>query len=448
MANQTEMEKIQEVIDRGINLQMYKQVAFATIPSSKRNEWYYVQITPSEDYCTCEGWRGWAKRKEHFECKHILAVKELLRQKGFTFKVKKMVYLYSGLTNLDNLMGMGIPLEELILVGGKFQVGKTIFLDQLLYTFVSSYKANCLYLNTEERMVNSFPIWDEAFRKRFKIKEDVKLVNLIVKGSPKYKVDKKTGQKDYTKLLDHTVTASIEPDLIDEEKHVLYEPAIISGFIPSIYDLLALVGHPGRLDVAEDTGYQTFIPLPSTYPFANTTPLGQLIANYHIKFIVVDSISDPVKSVIVFKRGNESARSNCEAALLSRLKEISQIYGCTVMCSAHAIGNSGQYISIKDEGNWGGLIVGHSFKYMLYMRPSPNKILNVDVPNANSMRQVYLRRWATKEDMKKLKGTTKKDDTYEYAMLQLTDQGFVVPKTPVATGKIKKEETKEENGDE
>jgi len=404
-------------------VRFYKTFAYGKIKD------YIVRIDNTDHYCTCPGWRGWHLRKPGFECKHIRFFKNFLNNINYKFMEGDVkMRLPFAIPCLDELTDGGLPLEDMTLITGNKQVGKTILAVQTLHNFIAQTKQNGLYIVTEGGFMQNFwAPWNARFCEKFKL-GDVPVAQLIIKQQiRKEHIVQERGKKkenenalDVPKLKGFDLTIKMDPELLKNGR--LTKPAIITAFVPNLYLNLALVGRPGIIETNEK-GHQKWHPFPNQAPFPELTPLGRIIDKYKIKMLIIDSITSPIKSRINYVSGNEMCRANIEAQWLGSLSELCQTYNTTLIAIAHMVSKGSTYTSIKEEVPWGGDIVGYHFKYILHLRRMPQKVSGVAVKDYQNKRQVYLRRWGDKGDMQ-----LNSDGMPEYRVIEITDMGYIDPK--------------------
>ena len=285
----------------------------AVIESDSGNEYTTsMDIETNDTWCTCP---LYIFKKEKV-CKHIL---HLLDNVEINKMPKKQFDNFlTGCTTLDAMMGNGFPQGTTVAVYAESGTGKTILSAQLCLSCIKNLDKDVIILETEGNRKQDYLELLYKFKDRWELTEE------------------------------------------DINKHLHFYP-VISGFKDkgkSMVGLLNMVGYD--VDIKQSKKGDKY-----TITFRDIKPKLKDTDLQNSGLIIVDSLTEPIKSTIGHKSQNLPARSELTARMFSRLISIAIEYKLCVVLNHHASINPLQMFG-RDFGKpYGGDEVLYNSKYIL-----------------------------------------------------------------------------------
>ncbi len=328
----------------------------------------YVQIVKDtgEWTCSCEG-------QTKAVCSHLIrTLIEIETQQFFDVKllVKRMLgmsqaqtsdtpFLETDLKNFNSLVG-GIPLNSLFGIFGAHATNKSILSYQLSYSFFN-VGSNALLIDTEGGSgEHALSPWIRAFNERYKL--NVEIARIKYEWDWNNKVNKWSVDREIKKDKTYFFVADLR----------------------TIFKILAFFGVQVHLEVSKSTrpkdrktgelgdpegGGQLTIRFlgPGSYEDnIRDTPIGQIVAKFGIKFVLIDSITNPVE-LFVSGQVNRPGRDDTQGLWFQQLQSLACDMGTTIIGTFHMTWDpTNQYDPYGKPV--GGKAVGHNFKYILLLQ--------------------------------------------------------------------------------
>lgn len=314
-------------------------------------------------FCTCPGWMF---RKT---CSHIRYVKEVIGVPISAEDIiagRKNIRYFDSSIDILNEMFDGPPYSsgELFGIYGAYKSGKTLFSTQESFYRLSKGN-NVLYMDTEGSIFNMIKKWGPVFKARFGIDdasgllvEDVRsLRSLLWYLGYDMKIVSKIGRPKED-----------EPIVIDKKKSPKIEVSAVRY---------------------------------------GDGPIEKIVRDNNIDFVILDSISNPFRSVFPTEQQNNPSKSFVEAAILQRLVELQRDYDIGVIITIQASWNEADmYSGITQVRTRGGFSVNYNVKRLVYLNSR-------DKEGVRSYRKFWLVRAEDAEPWSKV------------GVMKITDMGYV-----------------------
>lgn len=287
-------------------------VVKAVIESDSGNEYTTsMDIDENITWCTCPI-HIFKKRT----CKHTLYLLDNLE----IDKMPKEKYdnFITGCTTLDSLMGNGFPQGTTVAVYAESGRGKTILSAQLALSCIKNLGQDVIILETEGNREQDYLELLSRFKDRWELTDS------------------------------------------DIKKHLHFYPVISSFNAKSkaMVDLLNMVGYDVEIDASKKGDKYTIT-------FKECKPKLKQKDLESAGLIIVDSLTEPIKSTIGHKSQNLPARSELIARMFSRLISIATAYKLCVVINHHSSVNPLQLFG-RDFGKpYGGDEVLYNSKYIV-----------------------------------------------------------------------------------
>lgn len=260
-----------------------------------------------KDWCTCP---GFTIRKH---CKHVdklgplLNVEQIERGQGG---------IKSSLDSLNNLYGGYLYSSDIMVVlYAKYDVGKTILSLQEAF-YAASVGHNVLIIDTEGGTKEKIAAWKDAFFRRYKKKGNI--------------------------FFESKRTLESLSEYFGKKVKVMFEQADKKG----------------------DKGRMDFRVIQSV----KEPEIDIAVKDNKIDFIILDSLSDPIRKAIPNAKQNNPAKDSASSQLLGKLLNIQERLGTSLLVTAHAsFDPANQYAMVEDVQARGGSTFRHSAKRVLYM---------------------------------------------------------------------------------
>jgi hypothetical protein len=380
----------------------------------------YVQIVreTGEWVCSCEG-------STKAVCSHLIRTLIEMEDRGRDVKslVKVMLglsqapnkgieegqtpFLETDLKNFNSLVG-GIPLNALFGIFGAHATNKSILSYQLAYSFFTN-GSNALLIDTEGGSgEHALSPWIKAFNERYKLNVEIARI--------KYNWDFDRKVNDW----------SVDREIKKEKTYFFVAD------LRTIFKVLAFHGVQVHLEVSKATrprdkktgqlgdpegGGQLAIRFlgPGSYEEdIRKTPIGQIVAKFGIKFVLIDSITNPVE-LFVSGQLNRPGRDDTQGLWFQQLQSLACDMGTTIIGTFHMTTDpTNQYDPYGKPV--GGKAVGHNFKYILLtqvFRGAGGKDSRSLAAEKKNVRKLYLLRHPRKPPLS------------ERTTISLTDFGFI-----------------------
>lgn len=262
-------------------------------------------VIDKSNFCTCPSFLFKGN------CKHVEAVKNMKISELSSFRKK---YTSSISTLNEKFDGYFYTNDGIVGIVGKPDMGKSLFSIQETYSFAK--EVPCLFVDTEGGALTMFERWDSVFRKRFSPKKEIYF----------------------------------------EQKKSLYSLHEFLGFKTNvIFKATDKSGTKGKLEFRV---IETI-----TKPEINT-----LIEKEGIKFVVIDSISSPIRQTFTDEQQNFPAKASAQALIFGKLLELQDKYGVGILVTLQASFNPADpYSTVDSISARGGIVVHHYTKRLFYM---------------------------------------------------------------------------------
>lgn len=256
----------------------------------------------------------------------------------------------SSLIAINQLIG---GYEEGLHIGlfGPSMSGKSTLLCQEAFFFAKQGGFGTIFVDTEGGLIKLIKMWQPIFEKRFDI--NVSVVELNMKSFSQEKIEYIFNPKEFEGI-----------------------PLIVSNF-RAVVKLLAFFGIDSEIKISKE-GKHGFRYLGDHESFCE-----QLLKEYNIKNIVIDSLTNPIN---VFSGGliNYPARADVEKQLFRKFQEIIDIYFPVFIMAHHMSQDPHNPWSLPDIS--GGKIIRHNTKISLYLEQTQST-------KDQSIRWLWLDRW-------------------------------------------------------
>lgn len=376
----------------------------------------YVQIVYDNGcwVCSCEG-------ATKAVCSHLIRTLIELEARGLDVVelVKRMLglsqaidtgetpFLETDLKNFNSLVG-GIPLNALFGIFGAHATNKSILSYQLAYSFFNA-GSNALLIDTEGGSgEHALSPWIKAFNERYKLGVEIARI--------KYNWD-----------FDRKINSwTIDREIKDNKTYFFVAD------LRTIFKVLAFHGVQVHLEVSKSTRKQDkktgqlgdpegggqlqirFLGPGSYEEDISKTPIGQIVQKFGIKFVLVDSITNPVE-LFVSGQLNRPGRDDTQGLWFQQLQSLACEKNVTIVGTFHMTWDpTNQYDPYGKPV--GGKAVGHNFKYLLLMQPyrgaGGKESRSLDATKKNRRKMMLLRH-------------PRKPPLDERYTVQLTDFGFI-----------------------
>jgi len=294
---------------------------------------YYSELR----FCTC--WAGLSGR----ECVHrrmvMWAMPVELRE-----AIKKMKFMKSSIEGLNEVFGGHVyNSDEIVALYGKPQVGKTLF---CLQEAVAS-NSNVLYIDTEGGFKGMAGKWLDILTERFKSKSKIYL----------------EPAKNLQHLMEFfgfktRVVFQASDDTDDEEEESQSKKTNIDK--KSIEKIISDLQKKERKEM-KVKGKMEFRVLEKY----DNAPVDIWVEKSEIDFVILDSVSAPVRVLMPEERQNLPARATAMAIIMGKLVSLQQNYNVCVLVTNHA-----SFDPMNPHGlaqMRGGIAVHHFAKRIIYM---------------------------------------------------------------------------------
>jgi RecA/RadA recombinase len=229
--------------------------------------------------------------------------------------VKNLKFLKSSLKGLNEVYGGSLyNSDEIVALYGKPQVGKTLF---ALQEAVAS-GANVLYIDTEGGFKGMAQKWLDVLVERFKAKNEVYLETCKT-------LDALTEFLGFRTKVIFRVADEDEGGDEEKEKRRGKEPTTVEEKIKELQK-------QERREARAERGKMEFRVLER---FENA-PIDVWIQEQKIGFVILDSISAPVRVLMPEERQNLPARASAFALIMGKLVSLQQKHNVCVLLTNHA----------------------------------------------------------------------------------------------------------------
>jgi len=257
-------------------------------------------------------------------CKHIKFILSNLDRIDFKklMEVRSMKMLKSGCTTIDTLLGGGFPYGMVTSVTSEPNIGKTKLGLQLALANIKETGKKSIIIETEGEAIDD----QKAILKRF---------------APRYGLDNFMDKIVYYQPLGDTKEFGIQK-------------------------LMRLFGYDLKLDMSNGGKFST--------SFAQIKPqLNEKLLS-ESSFILIDSITTPIKESVGSETQNLPARAAIIQRLYGKLYQFAKTYNLAIVVNHHTSTNPVMPFG-KDLGKmYGGSPVLYNSKYAIQLLPSTSKI--------------------------------------------------------------------------
>jgi predicted ATP-dependent serine protease len=258
------------------------------------------------EICTCYGF--WYRKT----CKHVEAAKKM---KSIEEIAKSGKELQSSIKGLNEMFGGSFYSSDVLCgIFGKPNMGKTLLLVQDAFYLASEGK-NVLLIDTEGGTWKMMQAWKEVFEKRFG-----KLTGNLY-------IEKRRGLSDVMEYVGYRGGVTFKSAAKDEK-------GIMEFRVVQTLD---------EAQIEED------------------------VEKAEIDLLIMDSISEPIRSAIPLQQQNNPAKASALALILGRLVELQKEYNLAAIVSSHASFNPSAYELSIDAEIFGGLVLKHNCKRVVYL---------------------------------------------------------------------------------
>lgn len=332
--NTTTVSRIRSADDVNLvpdSLNVTKEYASITIKGRTRESYVAtINLQDGSYHCACDDYRH-----RHVMCKHILALlKYLKKRRPAVFRRYVEVFLSSeghrlgmagakystGIKALDDAIHGGLPASQVIGLVGQSNVGKTRLAIQIAANIANTGK-KVIYVDTEN-LFNNAETRNAYFNALSKLGMDVEKLKQNIIFYYSASID------DLTQLL------GLDVKIKDAGKT---DEGVVKEIIPKV---------PGDI---------------------KDSPIYGLVSAYDAKFVVIDSLSTPIKKAIPSPpKQNNPPRAVLFSLLFSRLYSLIDEVDASVMAVHHLTRDP---TNIRDVGKvWGGETILYFTKYLLVLR--------------------------------------------------------------------------------
>lgn len=257
------------------------------------------------------------------QCKHIKFVLENVNLSGLKRR-SNMEVLKSGCDTIDNLLGGGFPYGMVVSVTAEPNIGKTKLGLQLAVANIKKTGKHSIIIETEGEAFEDHLVLMKKFASRFGLSEQ---------------------------------------DLV---KHIKYYQTIGDTKEYGIQKLMRLLGYDLKLNMSKGGKFTT--------DFAQTK-LGideRILQNS--SFMLIDSITTPIKESVGSETQNLPARASIVQRLYGRLYQLAKTYNLLIVVNHHTSVNPVMPFG-KDLGKiYGGQPVLYNSKYAIQLLTSTNEL--------------------------------------------------------------------------
>lgn len=241
--------------------------------------------------------------------------------------------------------------DEVVVIYGRPQVGKSLFCLQEAV----GVGENVLYIDTEGGFKGLAAKWLPVFRARFKKNNKIYLESCRTMES----------LHEFLGFKTRVVFKRAKEDEDEEEKS-----ATLEDFGMDVDKLLKAKQKEAK-KAAKEKGKMEFRIL-ETVDYA---PIDAWVEKNNVKFVIVDSVSAPIRLSIPDEQQNFPARATATGIIMRKLIELQKRYEVGVLVTAHASFNPADPTA-KLADLRGGIVLHHFAKRMIYidMREARNMI--------------------------------------------------------------------------
>jgi RecA/RadA recombinase len=297
---------------------------------------YYVE----KGFCSC--WAGLSGKV----CVHRRMVMDMPVE--LLDAIKGMKYIKSSIEGLNEVYGGFLyNSDEIVAIYGKPQVGKTLF---CLQEAVASGK-NVLYIDTEGGFKGMAQKWYDIFRERFKAKGSIFLESCRT-------LDALT---EFFGFKTRVVFKVADDEKEKEEKGDKKEKKVPNTVEEKVAMLKAAerkqLNEKGKMEFRVIERYENAL-------------VDGWIKEKNIGFVILDSISAPIRVLMPEERQNLPARATAMALLMGKLVSLQHKYNVCVLVTNHASFDPTDMYSNRDSTSptmRGGISVHHFSKRIIYM---------------------------------------------------------------------------------
>lgn len=338
------------------------------------------------------------------------------------------------MAGFNSLVG-GLPIGALFGVYGAPQTNKSIMFTQFAWTLFP-FGTNALLIDTEGG-AGSFSLnaWVEAFNKRYKT--DIKIVRVSYDtDTASFTYDPPNpSQRDVFFVLDlrsiveilHCFGYKVRLDISEAKEEIIYVCPKCSARIPkprtgAIPDCPTdkVQGEPrkevdsgGKVDIKYNTSA-----MPTSMPplelDVRKTPIGKFVKENNVKYVLVDSVTNPTEIFGPGGQMNNPGRDNANGNWFQQMQSLAEKYNTTIIAIFHYSLNPTNMYD-KRGHPIGGKAVNANFKFLLLLQrpagamgtPFSTKAEKVNVRNLSLMRH------------------PRKEPFKDFVSTKLTDDGFM-----------------------
>ncbi|MEM4530581.1 MAG: AAA family ATPase [Thermofilaceae archaeon] len=325
-----------------------RRIRIGHFKSRTMGTWHVAVRDDDEVFCSCAGYIY--NRK----CWHVdtLLAKPLDESQVVDMpavKIDELVVKHkeypSSLKSLNSLLsGNAYSTSEIFALYGLPNIGKTLLAVQESF-WIASQGVNVLYIDTEGSLVTALKSWKQRFEQRFGRKADIYAVSY-------------TSLEDLMRFLGYHVDISLKGNKVEVSSEML----------------------------------------------RGTSEYEQFVKENSIGFVVLDSVSAPIRNKFPSAQQNFPARADITSMIYASLLK-SQAYGVSVLTVHHATFNPANPYETHAEMR-GGIVVQYYSKRIVYMDMREKKGME-DVRRLWLVRGPNSRSWSN------------------VAFARITSQGFV-----------------------
>jgi len=287
---------------------------------SDSNNRYVVCIDSDtlKTWCDCP---RWVYKKE--QCKHIKFVLANVNLAGLKRR-NNMELLKSGCATIDSLLGGGFPYGMVVSVTAEPNIGKTKLGLQLAVANIKQKCKHSIIIETEGESFEDHLVLMKKFAVRYGLSEQ---------------------------------------DLV---KHIKYYQTIGDVKEYGIQKLMKLLGYDLKLTLSKGGKFST--------DFTQTKLGIDETVLKNSSFMLIDSITTPIKESVGSETQNLPARASIVQRLYGRLYQLAKTYNLLVVVNHHTSVNPVMPFG-KDLGKiYGGQPVLYNSKYAIQLLPSTNEL--------------------------------------------------------------------------
>jgi RecA/RadA recombinase len=299
----------------------YDNLGIARATIQGKTDIYYscIDLDNKVSWCTCPRWVYDNNRP----CNHILELLSNIDRSKMTSKRDQLDFLGTGSKLIDNLLGGGIPYGTVTAVFGKPMSGKSMFSYQVGLANIAKTQTKTLYLETEGLRQA------DLLRILYKFKDRWGLTDKLVKDNFEYK-------------------------------------SMIGDYqLKPIQKLFQVFGYIPELEMSKGGRY--------TPKFRKCTPSIKEDQWSKYGMIIVDSLTDPLKTSVGSQTANLPARATITERFFGAIHEITARHNIAVIVNHHA--SIDPVVFYTDHGRpWGGDPVMYNSKFGIEFVDSTAKI--------------------------------------------------------------------------